>query len=70
MSFHKFIPETLLYLGIVHSYVYATAYSLEMSLNMLEIRPFQYTETPPTSQKLDNIRSFPNILEISSRAYI
>ena len=35
-----------MYLGIVHSYAHVTAKALEMSVNLLENRLFQYTETP------------------------
>ena len=34
----------------------------EMALNLLENHIFNILKPPPTSQKADNIRSFPNII--------
>ena len=61
MSFEKVIPQTLLCIAKMHTYVYISALTLDMTLNLLKNHIFQYTETPPISQKPDNIRGFPNI---------
>ena len=63
LPFHKFIPETLLCIEKKCMLMCTYSHKLEeMALNLLENHIFQYTETPPTSQKADNIRSVPNII--------